>query len=126
MNSALVDDQGEMWIMLMHSTASYCAATGQRGSCTSSASGASMLVSPDARMRALMASRDAASGSGGCQRVVRNAAAKEHTGRPEAEAISSTVPDPGRTVSSNGRVGSLVPSAAGEVSNSLDMRGHCI
>src|SRR3954465_7535318 len=76
-------------------------------------------------MRMAMASREASSGSVGCQRMPGKAAAKKHTCCPVPEAISSTLPLAGSTASSTVRMGSLLRSAAAEVSSSLAIGTHC-
>src|SRR3546814_10497653 len=64
-----------MWIMLMHRIAS-ALAMGHRGEDASSASGARTFASPASATQAAIDSRDAASGSLGCQSNDGNAAAK--------------------------------------------------
>src|SRR3546814_8954143 len=78
-----------MWIMLMHRIAS-ALAMGHRGEDASSASGARTFASPASATQAAIDSRDAASGSLGCQSNDGNAAAKCTACSPVPLAISST------------------------------------
>src|SRR3954462_8607518 len=85
-----------------------------------------MLVRPASRMRVAMASRCGALGSVGCQRMSGSCAAKKHTCWPVPDATSSTLPDAGSTDSSTVRIGSLLRSAAAEVSSSLAIAASCV